>query len=182
MGLEPIASRLQGERTTIVLSRRVKGRVLIGSTRNPTSTSEVHVPFATDIQPVHYAPYCSRSPVLLVAFLASEERVRRTRDCDFFSFPMSSYSPATSDPGVEPVLASEPLVLGKVPFVSFRRAKSIPHPAWFGREIRSRHGVFTDYPTDKGLVATRRGSQLNPHPILVTHGYETPAFRWLLHT
>ena len=29
MGLEPIASRLQGERTTIVLSRQMKGRVLI---------------------------------------------------------------------------------------------------------------------------------------------------------
>ena len=58
-----------------------------------------------------------------------------------------------------------------------QEGKSIPRAAWFGREIRSRHGVFTDYPTDKGLVATRCGSQLNPHLILVAHGYETPAFQ-----
>ena len=44
MGVEPIASRLQGERTAIVLSRQMKGRVLIGSTRNPTSTSEAFHP------------------------------------------------------------------------------------------------------------------------------------------
>ena len=74
MGVEPIASRLQGERTAIVLSRQMKGRVLIGSTRNPTSTSETHVPFATDIRPssLYSLP---RSPVLLVHAI----RVQRAR-------------------------------------------------------------------------------------------------------
>lgn len=37
------------------------------------------------------------------------------------SFPMSSYSPATSDPGIEPVLVSEPLVLRRIPFALGRQ-------------------------------------------------------------
>jgi hypothetical protein len=158
---------------------------LIGSTHNPTSTSEAHVPFATDIQPVHYAPYCPRSPVLLVASFASEERARRTRDCDFSSFPMSSYPTATSDPGIEPVLVSEPLVLGK--YLYSRQAMPSPQSSGWSSEYVTATVFSADYPTDKGLVATRRGSQLNPHQyinniysarvlmhFLVAHGYETP--------
>ena len=95
MGVEPIASRLQGERTAIVLSRQMKGRVLIGSTRNPTSTSETHVPFATDIRPVRYTP-CRGVQFYWFTPSASRGRACHIRDCDLSSFPMSSYSFYTS--------------------------------------------------------------------------------------
>ena len=68
------------------------------------------------------------------------------------SFPMSSYSPATSDPGIEPVLVSEPLVLKRIPFVSFRKATPSHAPRGSDERYAPATVFYADYPTDKGLV------------------------------
>lgn len=112
--------------SSVSLTRRVpsatrrqehkQGRVLIGSTRNPTSTDStlrglprvVCSPRFGEFQPVDYTPYWTRSPVLLVALSASKQHACRTRDCDFFSFPMSSYSFYTSCHFRGPVESNHP--------------------------------------------------------------------------
>ena len=92
-----------------------QGRVLIGSTRNPTSTDEAHSP--------RYRR-CLYSLTIGVVLLEDHarhprpsERVRHIRDCGFFSFPMSSYPFYTSRPfrsrWSRTTRISEPLVLGK---------------------------------------------------------------------
>ena len=67
----------------------VRGRVLIGSTRNPTSTNEAERPSLPPLfilprrrssNLLIILPNWARSPVLLVASLASEERVCYIRD------------------------------------------------------------------------------------------------------
>ena len=94
--------------------------------------------------PITRLPPTLHSPSVLTLFILPQQRsstatpfhgcastvAHLSRPIDVFvalaittssSFPMSSYSPATSDPGIEPVLVSEPLVLRRMPFISFRR-------------------------------------------------------------
>ena len=103
-------------------TRAYQGRVLIGSTRNPTSTSEA---FHPSLPMLFILPYKRSSNPLIILPIGQGVQLywpRPSRPKNAFaalaiatssSFPMSSYSPATSDPGIEPVLVSEPLVLGK---------------------------------------------------------------------
>ena len=97
-------------------------RVLIGSTHNSTSTSESILPLAITVVYTPLLEEFHRDTVSRVCFnsgtpFASDWCVRRTRDCDYFSFPMSSYPFYTSWPcgswWSRTTRISEPLVLGE---------------------------------------------------------------------
>ena len=104
------------------------------------------------------------------------------------SFPMSSYSPATSDPGIEPVLVSEPLVLRRIPFTLGRQyhplsprvgAVDTPPPRCFSADYTK----LTKVRCHSTWLTSISAQYINniysarvPMHFLVTHGYETPAF------
>ena len=117
---------------------------------------------------------------------ASDWCVRRTRDCDFSSFPMSSYPPATSDPGIEPVLASEPLVLKRIPFTLGRQnhplfpwvgAVDTPPPRRFSADYTKLAKVRCHSTWLTSISAQHINNIYSARVLmhfLVAHGYETP--------